>query len=149
MAHKTSCFAGSAGGLAKNFATLVEILGTYAEVKLPEKNIPLQTSRVSAGVYATANRIGIMFCWRRVEDAFEQRHLPSPVEACATALLQSCALLAGTIGPGRSHASNRRMAQRALERQSRASLRLSGRKPWPLSWERFVVCPQPSYCGLV
>ena len=50
MAHKTSCFAGSAGGLAKNFATLVEILGTYAEVKLPEKDIPLQTSRVSAGV---------------------------------------------------------------------------------------------------
>lgn len=39
--------AGSASGLAKNFATLVEIMGSYGEVQIPQKG-PLEEGRVSA-----------------------------------------------------------------------------------------------------
>ena len=43
--------AGSASGLAKNFATLVEIMGSYGEVQIPQKG-PLEEGRVSARTLA-------------------------------------------------------------------------------------------------
>ena len=38
---------GCASGLAKNFTTLVEILGTFTEVKLAQAKVPSEASAVS------------------------------------------------------------------------------------------------------
>ena len=109
--------AGSAGGLAKNFATLVEILGTYAEVRTPEKDVPLQTSRVSAAPMYSEQ------CWH-LSLQICKLVICRPLRHSSACYGSNCYCVgAGIVFPGSRRASIRRLlAWRAAQCQSCTSL---------------------------